>query len=99
MAHVEMQLAAIALASGQPGETIALVDSAIPVVQRSDNPALMATLMLLKAEALEQTGRLDAARALRLDSAPWARYGFGTDAVVKTRMREIAAVGARGNNG
>ena len=45
----------------------------------------------LKAEALERLGNPAAATALRIDSAAWARYGFGPDSVVKARMRDIAA--------
>lgn len=99
VAHIEMQLAAMALASGTPAETVRLADRAIPVVQRHENAALLATLMLLKAEALDQLGDPQAAAALRLDSQPWARYGFGSEAVVKDRMRGIAAVGKRGSKG
>ena len=99
VAHIEMQLAVIALASGNPEDTLRLADHAIPVVQRHENAALLATLMLLKAEALEQLGNATAAAALRLDSQPWARYGFGSEAVVKARMRDIAAMGNQGARG
>ena len=54
--------------------------------------ALLATLMLVKAEALESAGDVAAARALRLDSLGWARYGFGAEAVVRARQAEIAAL-------
>ena len=60
---------------------------------------LLATLMLVKAEALEALGNPAAAAALRLDSQPWARYGFGPDSVVKARMRDIAAVAGRASGG
>ncbi len=55
--------------------------------------------MLIKAEALEQLGNPAAAAALRMDSAAWARYGFGPDSVVKARMRDIAAVADRAAKG
>jgi Protein of unknown function (DUF2927) len=99
VAHIQMQLAAMALASGAADEALRLADLAIPVVQRHENAALLATLMLLKAEALDQLGDPAAAAALRLDSQPWARYGFGSEAVVKARMQDIAAVADRGANG
>ncbi len=99
VAHIEMQLAAMALASGNATEVIRLTDNAIPIVQRHENAALLATLMLIRAEALDQLGDAPAAAALRLDSQPWARYGFGSDAVVKARMRDIAIVADRGGNG
>jgi hypothetical protein len=99
VAHVDMQLAAMALAGGFAEEAIRLVDRAIPVVKRSDNAALLATLMLVKAEALDSLGNPAAAAALRMDSAPYARYGFGPDSVVQARMRDIAAVADRAAKG
>ena len=98
-AHVDMQLAALALSSGQAEQAIGFADRAIPVVQRAENAALLATLMLIKAEALDSLGQAAAARALRLDSLGWARYGFGSEQHVRARMSEIAALGARGRNG
>ncbi len=96
-AHVDMQMAALALAAGQPEQAIQFVDRAIPVVTRAENASLLATLMLVKAEAFEATGRDDAARAVRLDSQGWARYGFGAEPQVRARMSEIAALAARGS--
>lgn len=99
LAHVDMQLAAMALAGGLAEEAARLADRAMPVVQRHQNAALLATLMLIKAEALDQLGNPGAAAALRMDSAAWARYGFGPDSVVKARMRDIAAVADRAAKG
>lgn len=99
LAHVEMQMAAIALATGRPDEAARLADRAIPVVRAHQNAALLATLMLLKAEAVEQMGDSATAAALRLDSQPHARYGFGPDSVVRSRMRDIRAVADRAGNG
>jgi ATP/maltotriose-dependent transcriptional regulator MalT len=98
-AHVDMQLAAVALANGQPGQAVQFADRAIPVVRQSQNAALLATLMLLKAEALDAQGKVAEARAMRLDSLGWARYGFGPEAQVRARMAEVAALGARGRRG
>ena len=56
-------------------------------------------MQLIKAEALEILGRNAEADALRVDSQQWARYGFGSDAQVRARTREIAALGARGTRG
>lgn len=95
-AHVDMQLAAIALSTGEPQQAIAFADRAIPVVKRAENAALLATLMLLKAEALENMGDVAQAKAIRLDSLGWARYGFGSEAQVRARMSEISSLGARG---
>jgi hypothetical protein len=98
-AHVDMQLAAVALSSGQPAQAVQFADRAIPVVKQSQNAALLATLMLIKAEAFEAQGQVAEARALRLDSLGWARYGFGSEAQVRARMAEVATLGARGRRG
>jgi hypothetical protein len=99
MAHVDMQLAAIALAAGDAAQAAAYADRAIPVARRAENAALLATLMLVKAEALESQGDAAKARALRLDSLGWARYGFGPEVEVRAREAEIAALGTRGRKG
>jgi hypothetical protein len=95
VAHVDMQLAAIALKTGQPRQAIAFADHAIPAARQSQNAALTATLMLIKARAYESMGQTEAARALHLDAAPLARYGFGSDKEMRARMAEIAALDAR----
>ena len=87
-----MQMAALALSSGQPQVTINLADKAMPIAMIAQNAALLATFMLLKAQALDQLGRADEAQALRLDSLGWARYGFGSDDDVRARMADIAAL-------
>lgn len=91
-AHVDMQLAAIALSSGDAAQAIALADRAIPVVRQAQNASLLATLMMVKAQALELDGRTSEAKAMRLDSLAWARYGFGAESVVRKRMAEISAL-------
>ncbi|MEM1389318.1 MAG: DUF2927 domain-containing protein [Pseudomonadota bacterium] len=94
-AHVAMQLAAFALSSGQTDAAIGLVDDNLAVVAQAENAALLATLLMIKAEALEVQGRVTEARAVRNDSLGWARYGFGSDAAVRARLSEIAALSSR----
>ncbi|PIE10437.1 MAG: ATP-dependent transcriptional regulator [Rhodobacterales bacterium] len=89
-AHVAVQLSAFALAAGQASTVMELTQTYIPVAQRHQNAALLATLMLFQAEALDLAGRGVEAQAVRLDSMGWARYGFGSDANVQARLREIA---------
>jgi len=89
-AHVEMQLAAFALSAGQPGEALTLARRSAPVVRRAENAALLATLELIRAEALAALGQDAAARAARLDAMQWAGYGFGSAADVRRRVQEIA---------
>lgn len=91
-AHVDMQMAAFALASGEPEVAVLLVDHARPVVTRAQNAALLATLLMIRSEALRLLDQPKAAQASRLDSLGWARYGFGPDAEVRARMAEIIAL-------
>ena len=94
-AHVDMQLAAFALSAGDAGQALALVNRSLAPVQAAENAALLATLLMIKSEALIQLGRVAEAQAVRLDSLGWARYGFGPEAEVRTRMSEIAALSPR----
>ena len=66
--------------------------AALPSLLRAQNAALTATLMMVKAEALDLTGDTAAARALRLDSLGWARYGFGSSEDVRRRLDDIATL-------
>ncbi|MFE3835648.1 DUF2927 domain-containing protein [Pseudogemmobacter sonorensis] len=99
VAHIDMQLAAIAVASGQPEQALRFADRAIPAARAAENHALVASSQLIKAEALDLMGRGAEAAALRLDSRPLASYGFGSEIQVNARMREIAALGALGPRG
>jgi hypothetical protein len=91
-ATVAVQLAAYSLSAGDARKTVELADFGIPIAMAHENAALLATLMMFKAEALAMQGRGPEAAALRLDSLGWARYGFGSDRNVRARMREIAAL-------
>ncbi|WP_372840168.1 DUF2927 domain-containing protein [Phaeovulum sp.] len=91
-AHVRMQLAALALSSQQPGEALLLADSALNAAIAAENPALVATLHLIRAEAYAALGNTAAAAAARLDSARWAGYGFGSQAAADRRAAEVAAL-------
>lgn len=92
VAHVNMQLAAFALSAGEPAQVLALVGDALPAATRAENASLLATLLMLRAEALELQGRPSEAAAVRLDSLGWARYGFGRDQAVRDRLTEVAAL-------
>ena len=91
-AHVDMQLAAFALSSGRATEALRLTERAMPAATAAQNASLLATLLMIRAEALEATGRASEARAVRLDSLAWGRYGFGSNAAVGARLTEVAAL-------
>ena len=94
-AHVNTQMAAFALSSGQLDVAIRLTDEGIPAARNSSNAALLATLLMIKAEALEASGRDEEARRVRLDSLGWGRYGFGSERNVRARLNEIKALAPR----
>jgi hypothetical protein len=91
-AHVAMQLAAYALSSGDPKTVLRIADTYIPVAEEAENAALLAQLMLMKAEALLLSGRVAEAAVVRQEALGWARYGFGADGEVRARAGEIAAL-------
>lgn len=95
-AHVAMHMAAFALSTGQNGVALSIVNDNLAPVMRAQNASLLATLLMIKAEALEGLGRPSEARAVRLDSLGWARYGFGSDRDVRARLDEIAALSPKG---
>lgn len=59
---------------------------------RYENAAMLATLLLLRAEALDLLGRHDEASSVRVDSLGWALYGFGEEWAVRAKIREIAQI-------
>lgn len=99
-AHAVAQLAAYAIAQGRGDTALSLINPQLAVAERHENAALLANLMMLRAEALELTGRVAEARQVRLDSLGWARYGYGADWAVRAKLREISALNPlKGTNG
>ncbi|WP_323036741.1 DUF2927 domain-containing protein [Pararhodobacter sp.] len=93
-AHIDMHLAVQALASGQSDMVLDLTARAMPIAERSENAAFLASLGFIRAEALGFQGRTAEAERLRLDSLPAARYGFGSDDAARARLDEIARIGS-----
>ena len=91
-AYLSAQTAAYAVSQADGQTALRLINAALPTAKRAENAALLATLMLIQAEAYELTGDFDTARAVRLDSLGWARYGFGSDWAVRAKMREISGL-------
>jgi hypothetical protein len=91
-AHVAMQLAAFALSAGDAEAAAALVDGAAPTVAAAENAGLLATMLFIKAEALDRLDRPQEARAIRADALGWGRYGFSSDAEVRLRAAEMASL-------
>ena len=94
-AHVAVQLAAFALNEGDDVSVLRLVDAAVPLATRYQNAALLATLLMFKAEALDLRGEQDAAASVRVDSLGYARYGFGDEDMIRDRLDEIANLAPR----
>ncbi len=91
-AYVATQLAAHAISDGDGALALSLLAPHLDAAARSENAALLATMMMLRAEALDMTGRVSEAQSVRLDSLGWARYGFGPDWAVRAKVREVAAL-------
>ncbi|MGI3167728.1 DUF2927 domain-containing protein [Pseudooceanicola sp. C21-150M6] len=91
-AHAAAQLAAHALREGKGDLALSLLNGQDDVARQSENAALLASIQMLRAEALEMTGRDSDAQTVRLDSLGWARYGFGPDWAVRAKLDEIAAL-------
>lgn len=92
ISHIDMQMAAFALSAGHPEQALELTNRAIPATRRAQNAALLASLLMIRAEAFQMLGQPAEAQALRLDSLGWARYGFGEEVKVRQRMAEIAVL-------
>ena len=91
-AYVATQYAAHAVSKGDGVRALTLIGPHIDRAARSKNAILLYTLLLLRAEALDLTGRSAEARTVRLDSLGWARYGFGPDWAVRAKLREISSL-------
>ncbi len=98
-AHVTVQTAAYAISQSDGAAVLPQINAAIDTMTRAENAAMLATLLLLRAEALEQIGRSEQARTVRLDSIGWARYGFGSDWVVRSVMQDIALLNPNNRTG
>lgn len=99
-AYSASQLAAYAINQGRGEDALMLIGPHLATAERHENAALLATLMMLRAEALDLTGRVAEAQAVRMDSIGWARYGFGADWAVRAKLREISSLSPlKGPNG
>ena len=91
-AHTAVQLASYQIAYGKGQEALVTLAPYLDAAYEEENAALLSTLIFLRAGALELTGRASEARIVRLDSLNWARYGFGSEKHLKTKLREIQAL-------
>jgi hypothetical protein len=91
-AYVSAQLASHAIARGDGAAALDLLGPQVGVAERHENAALIATLKMLQAEALDLENRVAEAQAVRLDSLGWARYGYGADWAVQAKLREVGAL-------
>lgn len=94
-AHVAVQAAAYALSDGRPGDAIDIVNNNSPTALAAENASLLSTLLMIKAQALDSMARYTEAEIVRRDSLGWARYGLGSDAEIRARLQEIAALAPR----
>lgn len=91
-AQAALQLAALALRSGDAARVLALVDETAPLAQSHGDALRLSQLLMFRAEALELLGREAEAAGARLDSRGWGRYGIGTQDAIHAREASIAAL-------
>ena len=91
-AHAAAQLARLDLAAGDATSARNRARAARDAAVAHEDAALYAELALIEAEALDRLGDGAAAEALRLDSQPVARYGFGSDTATGQMRRALAAL-------
>ena len=91
-AYVASQLAAYAIAQGRGEDALQIITPHLNTAARHENAALLSTLLLMRAEALDLVGRSSEAASVCMDSLGWARYGFGADWAVRAKLREISAL-------
>ncbi|MFX0541145.1 DUF2927 domain-containing protein [Roseovarius sp. S4756] len=91
-AHSSAQLAAFAITQARGDDALAILLPQIAIAERHENAALLAQLMMMRAEALELSGRVSEGRQVRMDSLGWARYGYGADWAVRAKLREVSAL-------
>ncbi|MGR3291459.1 MAG: DUF2927 domain-containing protein [Paracoccaceae bacterium] len=94
-AHVAVQFAAFELSAGRADSAIQIVDDNSPVALRAENASLLATLLMIKAAALDVSGKSAQGEIVRLDSLGWARYGLATTGEIRRRLDEISALAPR----
>lgn len=94
-AQAGVHVAALALATGNYETAVRLADRHVPGARAGQNAVLLAGLFSIKAEALAALGDAEAARAARLDSLRWARYGFGdADGALAREQAQVVALGS-----
>lgn len=91
-AHVDLQIAGLAMHAGRHDDAILLARRAAPIATRAENAALLSMLLMVEAQALAATGQIALAREARVDSLAWGRYGFGTTAQMGGPLAEMAAL-------
>ena len=89
-AIVRPRMAAYEIAHGNGEAALQRIGPVLAIAERHENAALLATALLIKAEALDLLGQFATANTVRLDSLGWARYGFGPDWAVQSKVREVA---------
>ncbi len=98
-AHVAVQTAAFALSSGRARAALDIVDANTAIARRAQNAGLLATLLLIKASALDALQRSDDAVSVRLEALGWARYAFVSEAEIRDRLQEIGALAQSPDDG
>ena len=88
-AHVGMQIAAFALASGENQVALDIANGYIPVAQEAENAALLSDLLFVRAAAQDAVGASTAASQDLRDGLAWGQFGIRTEDELRQRAAEI----------
>jgi hypothetical protein len=89
-AQTAVQLARDALRQGDAETALGYLQDLPALAEANQNAALLAQVMMLQAQAYALQGKRDLARATRLDSLGWARYGFGPTWAILAKLQDVA---------
>jgi hypothetical protein len=91
-AHTAVQLTSYQISYRKGQVALLTLARYLDAAYEEENAAVLSTLMFLRAEALDLTGPASEAHSVRLDRLNSARYGFGSEKHLKTKLREIQAM-------
>lgn len=96
LAQAAAHVAALAIATGQFETALDIVARHMPGALQGRDAILVSGLLAIEAQALQGLDRPAEARAARLDSLRWARYGFGdSDGALAREQAALARLDAQ----
>ena len=98
-AHVDVQLAAHAMAAGRARRALDLADGAESTVRVAQNAGLLFSLQMVRSVALASLGETEASELARREALGWARYAYAEPSEIRVQVAEIELLGHRTGEG